>query len=979
MGKKIKGNITNPIKVDGKVITENEVRTDFSPSIEMVYQANSLSPVLYAQDNTYFMDNFSNIKNLIFKSTPTQLGNTFFNTVIPNNVCLEEFKVNESGVLKDVGTFDDIPMQYIDGGKTYTQFGSVSESNNFGWEPLSNEDKYVHVERSDVYGFDYPQFTPRGMRKIPPTTATTLCGPFTYYQNTYTYDRLNYNWLFGLNAGISFNPIQSGGTPVSISGESQSQEGSSSISNQEGKLLFYTNGEDVFTSGNTIMVNGSGLSSSGTSTQSSIIVPQPEVENKYFIFTTDAEGNPNGFEYSIVNMELQGGDGQVEAKNIKLINGAITEKVTSCNHSNGEDYWVITHTSGDSRYFSYLINSIGVQPPIISTTGVTHNTARGYMKTSPNGERLVSLIYEENIIEIFDFDNSGGTLSNSLMISGDTFVNGPYGLEFSSDSSKIYVSDGASTTIYQYDISYSSSTEISENRIDITNGRVPLGSLGALQMGPDEKIYVADNEKPYLHVIYRPDGLGVQCNFQAEDFYLTGASPTIISTWGLPNVVTTKSLSCDRYIYITPRTRENFIFDLKMNDVSDVIEPNKLNFTAEIYPYQPTAGSFSNNSVFSESYTYNRFSGDSGTTLTIPVSGGTGIGQGEFIIKGYYDYPIKTLISKQLGYRRNTINNYKRGTQYGIYNAETDWYFLNMFEADKPNFNNNKTDVNGGADNLTVRSYFTNAGETIFYYSSQSDPLVAYNGAVLAKDIEYSATTSSAGTENFITLLFDPLADQVVTLAYVEDGNDNDLRADTYVVTEPIESGTTNNQIVGTKLYYNTTHSTYEYFLEIQPLGNVIFTINGSQLINGVEYYESTSDPKRIIITDTIQGGDLLQAFYVPLTGVFGPLQTNQPNLSWSISNAPVAGESGMFTVQITTESDTDYENILYFGTLDYVIGQKSYTIVMNLSNSVAGDKLIYRIKNEKFYTPIVGEIITSIKYSDSIPVEIVTNLGNNY
>jgi len=218
-----------------------------------------------------------------------------------------------------------------------------------------------------------------------------------------------------------------------------------------------------------------------------------------------------------------------------------------------------------------------------------------------------------------------------------------------------------------------------------------------------------------------------------------------------------------------------------------------------------------------------------------------------------------------------------------------------------------------------------------------------------------------------------------VTLAYVEDGNDNDLRADTYVVTEPIESGTTNNQIVGTKLYYNTTHSTYEYFLEIQPLGNVIFTINGSQLINGVEYYESTSDPKRIIITDTIQGGDLLQAFYVPLTGVFGPLQTNQPNLSWSISNAPVAGESGMFTVQITTESDTDYENILYFGTLDYVIGQKSYTIVMNLSNSVAGDKLIYRIKNEKFYTPIVGEIITSIKYSDSIPVEIVTNLGNNY
>ena len=208
MGKKIKGNITNPIKVQGEIIIENEVRTDFSPSIEMIYQANSLSPVLYAQDNTYFLDNFSNIKNLIFKATPTQLGNTFFNTTTPNNVCLEEFQVNDEGELKDINTFDDIPMQYIDEGKTYTHFGSVSESLNFGWEPLSNEDKHIHVERSDVYGFDYPQFTPRGVRKIPPTTATTLCGPITYYQNSYTYDRLNYNWFFGNNAGINFNTIK---------------------------------------------------------------------------------------------------------------------------------------------------------------------------------------------------------------------------------------------------------------------------------------------------------------------------------------------------------------------------------------------------------------------------------------------------------------------------------------------------------------------------------------------------------------------------------------------------------------------------------------------------------------------------------------------------------------------------------------------------------------------------------------------------
>ena len=79
----------------------------------------------------------------------------------------------------------------------------------------------------------------------------------------------------------------------------ESQEGVASISNREGQLLFYTNGETVYTSGNTVMVNGTGLSSSGTSTQSVVIVPKPQ-SNKYYLFTTDYNGSPNGFEYSIV-------------------------------------------------------------------------------------------------------------------------------------------------------------------------------------------------------------------------------------------------------------------------------------------------------------------------------------------------------------------------------------------------------------------------------------------------------------------------------------------------------------------------------------------------------------------------------------------------------------------------------------------------------------------------------------------------------
>ena len=47
--------------------------------------------------------------------------------------------------------------------------------------------------------------------------------------------------------------------------------------------------------------------------------------------------------------------------------------------------------------------------------------------------------------------------------------------------------------------------------------------------------------------------------------------------------------------------------------------------------------------------------------------------------------------------------------------------------------------------------------------------------------------------------------------------------------------------------------------------------------------------------------------------------------------------------------------------------------------NAVAGDKFIYRVKNEKFYNPIIGVTIYSVNYSDIVNIEILTNVGNTY
>jgi hypothetical protein len=74
--------------------------------------------------------------------------------------------------------------------------------------------------------------------------------------------------------------------------------------------------------------------------------------------------------------------------------------------------------------------------------------------------------------------------------------------------------------------------------------------------------------------------------------------------------------------------------------------------------------------------------------------------------------------------------------------------------------------------------------------------------------------------------------------------------------------------------------------------------------------------------------------------------------------------------------ADIDFETILYSFVVDYVVSQKTYSRTLVLTNASAGDKFIYRVKNEKFYTPIIGETIYSVNYSDVNEIEIQFNSG---
>ena len=283
------------------------------------------------------------------------------------------------------------------------------------------------------------------------------------------------NWYFGNRAGLTFNS----GFPVALQdGKLQTVEGSATISDRNGNLLFYTDGSVVYDRQHNVMPNGNGLKGNVSSSQSAIIIPKPANPGRYYIFTVDkpdyynSPGNPiEGINYSEVDMSLNGGFGDIitSTKNTHLVTYdqgdplenefKSSEKISAVAHEDGSSYWVVTHFV--DRFFSFKVTSTGVDPnpvtsnsansvPIVFNEDGVNITAIGYLKLSPNGEKLVIAFSSTSLgsprdlsrktgkVFIYDFDDSTGKVSNEQLLLGASY---PYGVEFSPKTTKLYVTN----------------------------------------------------------------------------------------------------------------------------------------------------------------------------------------------------------------------------------------------------------------------------------------------------------------------------------------------------------------------------------------------------------------------------------------------------------------------------------------------------------------------------------------------------------
>ncbi|MGZ4090739.1 MAG: T9SS type A sorting domain-containing protein [Bacteroidia bacterium] len=324
-------------------------------------------------------------------------------------------------------------------------------------------------------------------------------------------------WHFGNGAGLSF----SSAPPTALSGgQTGGPDNRSSISDTQGNLLFYTDGVTVWNKNHSQMPNGFGLTGHISAGQCALILPYPCNDNKYIIFHVTEYSSPGYLSYTIVDMTLNNGFGDVVTtqKNVSLGTGW-TEKLCAYYNASSNFYWLFSHKWNSNQFVGFKIDASGIATQsVVSSVGSilncgsyggTHD-AMGQLTISPDGSKIANALTCQDQFEVFDLNISTGIVSNAMLLPG---AGNAWGVAFSPDSKKIYVDGLFGQTIYQFDLSSGNQSTIISTQYPVYTASNSGYNFGYMEMGPDSLVYIAKPGSNSLTVISNPNNSGAACNF----------------------------------------------------------------------------------------------------------------------------------------------------------------------------------------------------------------------------------------------------------------------------------------------------------------------------------------------------------------------------------------------------------------------------------------------------------------------------------
>jgi len=306
------------------------------------------------------------------------------------------------------------------------------------------------------------------------------------------------------------------------------------MSDAEGNLIFYTSGCYVVNAAHEIMENGDSINpgivqqhacpfGDSPNLGGAISIPWPDSPNLYLLFVNDYQttvfpndpsstGSSRHLYYNVIDMTEDGGLGAVVLKNqIAVVDTMSSNSIEACRHANGRDWWVLAPKSRTNCYFVTLVTPAGIGSPNLVCEGTPWHKydASGQACFTPDGSKFVR--FSQNAgLHIYDFDNTTGILSNERLIIIEDLSSYPVGASVSPNSRYLYIS--GLKFLLQYDLE---APDIAASRVllavpdNVPDPFVPsVFSLSAL--GPDGKIYISSvSTHQSLHVIHRPDCPGL--------------------------------------------------------------------------------------------------------------------------------------------------------------------------------------------------------------------------------------------------------------------------------------------------------------------------------------------------------------------------------------------------------------------------------------------------------------------------------------
>jgi gliding motility-associated-like protein len=305
------------------------------------------------------------------------------------------------------------------------------------------------------------------------------------------------HWIFGKQQYIqfdtnTFNPSAQNKTNPNfdITG------GSAAYTNPSGKLIFYTNGQNLYDSLGTVIE--SGLTGDVNISQNSLFVRQPQSAVLVYLFTIQN----NNLYYSIIDLSLNNGKGGIipNSKNILLASN-ISPKMTANRFGEipNEYAWLITQSKNSNEYLSFKLNAFGIaSSPVNSNAGEIYTTDMGYLKFSSDGSMLGN---SGEFTQLLGFDGGNGTVKLKHL----SRIKNTNGIDFSNDGTKLYFNTPNTTidpdtlsvrnggSIYSIEVyaqDKNGNATFPTKFVYETKPNSPI-EFGALQMAPNRELVVA--------------------------------------------------------------------------------------------------------------------------------------------------------------------------------------------------------------------------------------------------------------------------------------------------------------------------------------------------------------------------------------------------------------------------------------------------------------------------------------------------------